>query len=185
MMARQRELVFRTWGGRRRGAGRPPRAAKAGMSHLARPLLPSRFPVHVTWRMRPDVYNLRTRRCLRLLAPAFLAATRDDFRVVHYAVMGNHIHLLVEAHDRRALSIGMQGLGVRVARALNREMRRRGHVVDERFHAHILRTPTEVKRARLYLLHNARKHYGLRGDDWCASQTPVQPPHTYLLRLTC
>jgi REP element-mobilizing transposase RayT len=135
--------------------------------------------------MRPDVGNLRTQRCLRVLEPAFPSATKDDFRVVHYAIMGNHIHLLVEAQDRQALSRGMQGLGVRVARGLNRGMQRRGHVLQERFHAHILRTPTEVKRARQYLLQNARKHYGLRGDDWCASQTPVQPPHTYLLRLTC
>jgi REP-associated tyrosine transposase len=184
-MGRQRSFEFRTWGGARKGAGRRPLGARAGVSHLPRPALAHRFPVHVTWRMRGDVWNLRARRCMRVLAPAFLAATKETFRVVHYSVMGNHIHLLVEAQDRRALSTGMQGLGVRVARRLNAVMGRRGHVLEERFHAHILRTPTEVARARRYLLHNARQHYGLIVDDWCASQTALQPPRTYLLRQVC
>ena len=33
--------------------------------------------------------------------------------------MNNHIHLLCEATDRRALSRGLQGLFVRIAKALN------------------------------------------------------------------
>ena len=74
--------------------------------------------------------------------------------------MGNHIHLIVEAPDRKALTRGMQGLGVRIARALNRVMKRHGRVVSDRYHAHILKTPSEVKRARHYLLTNARHHYG-------------------------
>jgi len=120
-----------------------------------------------------------------VLQRAFLSATKDSFRVVHYAVMGNHVHLLVEADDRRRLSLGMQGLGIRIARALQRVMGRRGHVLKERYHAHILKTPMEAKRARLYLLNNARHHYGLRVDDWCASQMPVQLPRTFLLRRVC
>jgi REP element-mobilizing transposase RayT len=152
---------------------------------LVRPVLKARFPVHVTWRMRADVCNLRRRRCLRVLQRSFVAATKESFRVVHYAVMGNHVHLLVEADDRRRLSRGMQGLGIRIARALQRVMGRRGHVMKERYHAHILKTPMEVKRARLYLLGNARKHHGVRGEDWCASRVAVQRPRTFLLRLVC
>jgi hypothetical protein len=79
----------------------------------------------------------------------------------------------------------MQGLGIRIARALQRVMGRKGHVLAERYHARILETPTEVQRARLYLLHNARRHYGLTIADWCASQTPLRPPRTFLLRRTC
>ena len=79
----------------------------------------------------------------------------------------------------------MQGLGIRIAKGLQKVMDRRGHVLKERYHAHILKTPTEVRRARLYLLNNARHHFGLTVADWCASQTPVRPPRTYLLRLAC
>ena len=80
----------------------------------------------------------------------YAGALRFGFRLVHYAVMGNHVHLLVEAPDRKALGRAMKGLGVRIARALNRVMKRQGRVIGDRYHAHILRTPSEVKRARSY-----------------------------------
>ena len=184
-MGRQKEFVFRTWGGARRRAGRRPNGAKAGVSHLQRPVLKHRFPVHVTWRMRGDVWHLRAQRCLGILTRAFLKSSKESFHVVHYAVMGNHIHLLVEAEDRRALSLGMQGLGIRIAKGLQKLMGRLGHVLKDRYHAHILKTPIEVKHARLYLLNNARHHFGLTIPDWCASQTPLRVPRTYLLRMEC
>jgi REP-associated tyrosine transposase len=98
---------------------------------------------------------------------------------------GNHLHLLVEASDREGLTRGIQGLGIRIARALNHLMQRRGRVVHDRYHAHILRTPTEVRHARRYLLNNAAHHYGSVGADAFASQRPVVPPRTWLLRQTC
>ena len=110
------------------------------------------------------------------------AATKDDFRVVHYAFQKDHIHLIVEALDRSALSRGMKGLGVRVARAVNRIMKRRGNVVPDRYHANILLNPTMVRNARRYLLTNAFKHYRIIGPDPFASRTPVTPPHTWMLK---
>ena len=184
-MGAQKSFVFKTWGGKRKRAGRKPHGGRAGVSHLGRPVLKPRFPVHVTWRMRRDVWNLRAKRCLGLLQKAFLAGSKESFQIVHYSVMGNHIHLLVEAQDRRSLSLGMQGLGIRIAKALQKLMGRRGHVLKERYHAHILKTPIEVKRARLYLLNNARHHFGLTIPDYYTSQTPVLLPRTYLLRMAC
>jgi hypothetical protein len=96
--------------------------------------------------------------------------------------MGNHEHLIVEAQDRVKLATGMQGLGVRLAKALNRVMRRRGRVIGDRYHAHILKTPSEVKRGRHYLLTNAQHHYGHAYADLFASQTAVAAPRTWLLR---
>jgi putative transposase len=129
------------------------------------------------------VWNLRSRRCFSVMRRAFWAGgDRFGFRLVHYSVQGNHVHLLVEANDRRALSRGMQGLGVRVARALNRVMGRHGSVLSERYHARILRTPTEVRHARRYLANNARRHYGLLGPDPFASLTAFIAPRTWLLR---
>jgi putative transposase len=181
--ARQGEFAFRTWGGRRKGAGRKPVGKTAGVAHVERAVLPPRFPVHVTWRMKEDVWNLRTRRCFGPMKRAMYAgATRFGFRLVHYAVMGNHLHMIVEAPDRRALTRAMKGLGVRVAKALNRVMGRNGRVVGDRYHARMLKTPTEVKRARHYLLTNARKHYGVVGADPYASQVAVVWPGTWLLR---
>src|SRR6185437_15075453 len=163
---RQASFEFRTWGGKRNGSGRKPTGPRARLRHAPRPVLKSRFPVHVTWRMRRGVWNLRTRRCFTALATAFWGgANRFGFKLVHYSVQGNHVHLLVEARDEKALSKGMNGLGTRIARRLNRVMQRRGKVLDDRYHGHILRTPTEVRRARTYLLQNANKHYGRPGLD--------------------
>ena len=139
--------------------------------------------MHVTWRMRQGVWGLRTRRCFGALARAFWGgANRFGFRLVHYSVQGNHVHLLVEAEDERALSRGMNGLGVRVARGLNRVMGRKGKVLDDRYHGHVLRTPTEVRRARAYLLQNAERHYGVRGVDVYTSRVAVMEPRTFLMR---
>ena len=183
---KQRSFQFKTWGGSREGAGRKPVRARPGVVHRRRPVLKSRFPVHVTWRMKPGVWNLRSRRCFTALARAFWGgADRFGFRLVHYSVQGNHVHLLVEAGDEKSLSRGMCGLGVRVARGLNRVMKRQGKVLDDRYHGHILRTPTEVKRARTYLLQNAQKHHGLRFADPYTSARALVAPRTFLMRRVC
>jgi len=186
IQVRQTAFKFRMWGGKRKGAGRPRKdgvvGARPGVRHVTREVLAERFPVHVTWRMDKQVWNLRTRRCFGVMKRAMYAgALKGGFRLVHYAVMGNHVHLMVEAPNRVRLSRGMQGLGIRIARALNRVMGRSGRVVADRYHAHILRTPSEVRRARSYLLTNARHHYGYAHADAFASHSAVVAPRTWLL----
>ena len=185
-MGRQREFVFRTLGGRRRGAGRPPKLERAGVSHLPRADFAAKFPLHVTMSMRDVVWNLRSQRSFSRLARAFWAGgDKFGFRLVHYSVQGDHIHLLVEAKGKRALARGMQGLSVRVARSLNRMMGRRGRVLGDRYYSRVLRTPVEVKNVICYLQRNAQRHYGLRGPDPFASQLPLYAPTTWLARRLC
>jgi len=125
------------------------------------------MPLHVTMRMAPHVYNLRSRRSFRVIAEALrLGGDRFDVRIVQFSVQGNHLHLLVEAPDRRALARAIQGLSIRVAKGLNRMMGRKGRVFDDRYHARVLRTPTEVRHAIHYLLGNARKHAAERGETY-------------------
>ena len=182
----QRELRFRTWGGRRKGAGRKPVGEKARLRHGKRPVLKKRFPVHVTWRMRSDVRWLRKPQCFRALSRAFWGGcNRFGFRLIHYSVQGNHMHLLVEAADEKSLARGMNGLGVRVARGLNKALGRSGKVLDERYHGHILKTPTEVRHARMYLTRNAERHLGVKGPDPYASRHPLVQPETYMMRRMC
>lgn len=152
-------------GGRRRGAGRKPAGERPGVSHHGRPEVGPRFPIHVTLRALEHVWNLRSRRSFRVVERALSAVLRwREFRVVHFSVQGNHLHLLVEAEDSRALAEGMQGLTVRLARGLNRKMGRRGRVFADRYHAHVLRTPSEVRRALGYVLLNARSHLARMGE---------------------
>ena len=130
------------------------------MTHRKREELSARHPLHVTLRMLPHVWNLRARRCFKPILRCFVAGKdRFGFRLIEYTVLRNHIHLIVEVEDSRALARGMQGLMIRIAKALNRVMERRGKVFADRYHARPLRTPTEVKNpALLYVLDNARRH---------------------------
>jgi REP element-mobilizing transposase RayT len=96
-------------------------------------------------RIRAGVPSLRRGATVALIRQAVSAARRSDFAVVELNVLGNHLHLLVEAEGAAALSRGMQGLGVRLARRLNLHLARRGALFDSRYHARSLRTPREVR----------------------------------------
>jgi hypothetical protein len=88
---RQLGLAFRTWGGKRQGAGRKPAGARAGVAHRPRPEWARRLPVHVTLSMAPEVYNLRSRRSFRAIERALrLGADRFDVRMTSFSVQGNH-----------------------------------------------------------------------------------------------
>jgi REP element-mobilizing transposase RayT len=155
---RQREFGFTSWGGKRRGAGRKPKGERAGVSHAPRAKLAARFPVLVTMRLLDGLPTLRAKDLYAALQDAFTAGSKDEFRVVEHSVQSNHLHLMIEAKDERTLARGMNGLAVRIAKRLNRLRRRVGRVFADRYHARILRTPSEVRRALVYLLQNARKH---------------------------
>jgi len=59
----------------------------------------------------------------------------------------------------------MQGLGIRVAKALNKHWHgRRGSVFAERYFARALKRPMQVWRAVRYVLNNARKHGAWSGN---------------------
>ena len=162
-MIRQRKLPLPEWGGKREGAGRPRTRAHPGLQgpgvpHLARPEHKKRHPVHVTLRVQPGVAYLRRQRSAGAIVSAIELARRDDFQVVDYVILGNHLHLIVEADDADALSRGMQRLGIRVAKRLNALQRRSGGVFVDRYHAHALATPREVAHALRYLRTNYRRH---------------------------
>ena len=168
----QGELRFRSWGGRRAGAGRKPKEPGRVVSHGKRAPLAARFPVHVVVRLVRGLPSLRDPKLYRVVREAFAAGCeRFGLRLVQYSVQGNHLHLIAEAKDRLAMSRGMKGLLVRVARAVNRVWGRKGKVFAERYFDRILKTPREVRNALAYVLHNARRH-GVRFRqvlDWCAS----------------
>jgi hypothetical protein len=104
-------------------------------------------------------------------------AARFGARLVQYAAIGADVHVLVEAPDRRALSRAMKGLGVRLARALNRATRRHGRVIADRYRARILRTPSAARHARHQLGGRTLRHAApLRQAE------PLIRPRTRLLR---
>ncbi|MFL5312337.1 MAG: transposase [Myxococcales bacterium] len=187
------ELKYRGRGGYRPGAGRPKKPG-AGVPHVRRPALAARHPVHVTARVCDEAARLRTRACFAVVASCIgNGCERKSFRVTHFSVQSNHLHLIVEADDAVALARGIKGLSVRIAKAVNRILERRGRVFADRYHAHQLRSPTEVANAIAYVLENKMIHaarLGRRGEadavDLLTSyghRQLVAQPRTWLLRI--
>jgi REP element-mobilizing transposase RayT len=117
----------------------------------------------VTLRVRRDIPSLRSRRFVReFQASLHAACERLEFRVCHYSIQRDHLHIVVEADDKEALARGMKAVAARFARAVNRIFRRKGPVLLGRYHLRTLRTPREVRNALAYVLLNARKHWRQR-----------------------
>jgi hypothetical protein len=140
--------------------------------------------------------SLRGERPFAALYRALSLASKVWFRVIHFSVQSDHVHLIVEADDRVALIRGVQGLAVRCARAVNRALGRRGTVWPQRYHGRALRTPRETRSGMRYVLLNFCKHLRARPgidprssapwfDGWrqvvvAPGTSPVCLPQTWL-----
>ena len=188
------------WGGKRARAGRRLRATRRSPPHRPRARHHGRWPVHVTLRGREALPSFRSRRVFAFLRRSLAASHKASFRVVHFSVQIDHVHLVVEGDEAMALVRGIQGLAVRCAKAVNRALERRGSVWCGRYHSHALRTPTEARRGFVYVLLNFRKHLRAKPgvdprssgpwfDGWRRpvspprDASPVAPPRTWLARV--
>jgi REP element-mobilizing transposase RayT len=149
-------------------AGRPKRGRYASERHQTRPELSGREPVLITARVSPQTRELRRRSVYQAIRRALQTAlVRTDFRVVHMSIQRTHLHLLVEADGKHALSTGMQGLLISAAKRINaaisREQRdrRRGTVFPDRYHQRVISSPRQCRNAIRYVLNNWRRH----GED--------------------
>src|SRR4051812_94321 len=202
---KMKQLEFRPTGrgGRRPGAGRPKRKT-SGVPHLTRQTFSKQHPLHVTLKIRREVGDLRTdKRFLRIQRAFRYGCDRFGMRMLQFSVQGDHIHLVVEADNRDALSKGMQGLAIRLARGINRISKRKGPVFSDRYHARVLKTLAEVRNAVHYVFYNRQKHERQRGrephpwyidpfssasgeacwyvDDQCRSGLVIAAPKTWLM----
>src|SRR6185295_10177676 len=127
-------------------------------------------PAHVTLRASTVVPSLRSGPLLLATRTALAAASTARFRVLHFSIQADHLHLVVEADGPTEFERGVRGLAIRVAKAVNHALGRAGRVWGDRYHARVLRTPREVRNALVYVLNNFRKHFrGARGLDPCSS----------------
>lgn len=147
-------------GGKRRGAGRPPNSKHAGSPHKRRAEIDRRHPQHVTLRVVHGVGWLRRHRTYRAIRRALVVClARADFRIVHFTLQSDHVHLLCEADDKMALARGVQGFQISAARNLNRELSRSGgQVFADRYHVRAIDSVREIRNALSYVLNNWRKH---------------------------
>jgi REP element-mobilizing transposase RayT len=150
-------------GGKREGAGRKPKDGRHREKHDTRPPLDGRHPVHVTLRVASDLGNLRRRHIYDTVRFAMASVfERDGFHIVHLSIQHDHLHLIVEARNRGALSTGMRVFENVVARFINDAVTRRtgkersGQVFADRYHEEVIRTPTQARNALRYVMNNWR-----------------------------
>ena len=201
------------WGGKRDGAGRP-RTVNTGRHrdtpHRKRPELDVRHPVHVTLRLQArfkvSLRNGKSYRAIR--AVLLIMLDQPGFRIVHFSIQNNHLHLLVEADNKKALSEGMRRFGINAARAIHATIGNTGKVFAFRYHATQIKTSSHARNAISYVLNNWRRHRrdldcagamkasvdpyasGLSHPTWATKfripagyeLLPVSPPRTWLLR---
>lgn len=112
------------------------------------------------------------------------ARGRFGMRLTHFTVQRDHLHLVIEGVESRALRSAMTGLNVRIARGLNRVMKTSGRRVAERYHTRILRTPREVRHVVRYVLGNTKHHGGEATWDLSSRAYPelVETPRSWLLK---
>jgi REP element-mobilizing transposase RayT len=117
--------------------------------------------VHVVLKVRPEVGSLRTdERFQRIKQSLRDGCDRFGLRLLEFSIQDTHIHLVVEADDKRSLTRGMQGLAIRLAKGVNKVSGRKGPVFAERYFARPLKTVAEVRNAVSSLYANAQKHRG-------------------------
>lgn len=154
-----RQLEFKKvkgWGGKRKGAGRPNRSGE--VSHRKREKIDLTKPVHITLHLEKKTANLRNSEILVEFRKAIIAAKPFGLSVLHYSLQKNHLHMIVEAPKTDALGRGMKSFGSRFAKAIRKIIGGNGRIFAGRFHAHVLKTPTEMRRALAYVLLNYSKH---------------------------
>jgi REP element-mobilizing transposase RayT len=154
-----------TRGGKRPGAGRPPKGKRSSERHERRIAFAPSHPVHVVIRALAIVGSLRRRKMYQAIRWATIAvAKHEDFRIVQLSIQRTHVHLLVEANGKRALGHGMQAFQISAAKHINRMLvgadgrRRRGQVFSDRYHAEVITSPRQARHALSYVLNNWRKH---------------------------
>jgi hypothetical protein len=94
------------------------------MPHVRRPEHDRRHPVHITLSLVEDVGYLRRPHVRRVIQDALTTSicwsrTREAFRICELSIQGRHLHLVAEADSKSALSRGIQGFKISVAKRLN------------------------------------------------------------------
>jgi hypothetical protein len=137
----QQSFQFKTWGGKRKGAGRPPKGTRASEPHKARLRFSGMTPVHVTLRVIAPIPTLRRPDAYHAIRHSMYAVIeRADFRIVHISI------------ERSAA----QRLNHAISTATG--ARRTGKVFADRYHARLIPSPTQARNTIAYVLNNFRRH---------------------------
>lgn len=181
-MPKRQQLEFKKvngWGGKRRKAGRPNRTKRQG--HGARLKVKKSVPMHITWKLRSDLVSLRCEEVARIFRISAESVQVFGFRLIHFSLLNDHIHMFLEADDNEALAKGMRSFGCRFGKGIRRISGGAGPVFADRYHVRLLESPTEVRNALAYVLQNFTKHSKLLNHVDEFSSAPYFPHWKKLL----
>jgi hypothetical protein len=183
----QTAFEFRTWGGKRVGAGRPQAHRRCSESHRERETLAPTSPVDITLRVVDEIGNLRCAGAYHAIRNALIATgDRPAFRLVHTSIQRTHLHLIGEADHEGALAAGLHAFEISAAQRLKSHVLAAsgqphvGPVFVDRYHPEILESPTQTRHALGYVLLNWRRH----GEDVRASPSWLLDPFSTAIAFT-
>lgn len=155
-------------GGKRPGAGRKPKGEVALLRHLTRIPVQEDKPVLATVQICKGLPSLRTPDVRAVLLDCFhKGKQRGGFRLAHFSIRHDEILLLVEADTRHAMTFGMQGLTIRIARHLNKHWRRKGTLFRDRYHERTLETAEAVRETLHAMLDADAETHAYSSAPWC------------------
>ena len=123
----------------------------------------------------------------------------STFRILHFSIQPDHLHLIVEAENKKVLTAGLRGLAIWIARRVNAHLTTHCKLFAERYHARSITTARQMRTAIVYVLQNHTHHTPSRHlvdehssgpwfEGWEASlpkpptPSPVSAPTTRLAR---
>ena len=111
---------------------------------------------------------------------------RFRFKLHAYALMPNHVHLILEPAPGTTVSRIMQCVGITYTRYFNRRYGRVGHVFQGRFHSRLIDKEVYLLVASRYVhLNPVRARLARRAEEWpWSSFRAYQDPAKDPLRLT-
>lgn len=111
----------------------------SGIFHITHRGHDQRF--HLRFKRDRNAYRAKMREALALYPVALL----------DYCLTSNHVHLLVDSEDKKAVSAFMQKVAGEFARAYNRRKHRTNAVWGDSFHATLVDTGTYLQRCQTYI----------------------------------
>ena len=127
-----------------------------GIRHTKREEILRPSPLHLTIKLKKA--NIQNKVILNGLRHAIMRARLQGLKIIHFSLEKNHVHLYVESQNNEILGRAMKAFGVSLVKKINRHFKTNGSCYKTRYHLHILRSATEVKRVIHYILNNGIKH---------------------------
>ena len=127
--------------------------------------------MHITVKARKGLPSFRSQRIHNMMLEVLrnqiyvLRKYAGAFKVAHFSIQTNHIHIMIEADDTKTLRSGVSGLVIAFARQLAKLLgRKKCKVWAERFHSRELHAPRDVRNVLSYIFQSFKHHETTHGS---------------------